>query len=98
MLAQYTYFKLRVKTIRPLPETLNLAIMLVLGYCLKEIVPLGYTKPKAQCLCRNVLVPQLVVSQILIHYLIHKTFAKKSHNLMSMLNEVCSHYHVTDIF
>ena len=51
--------------------------MLVLGYCLKENVLLGYTKRKAQCRSRNVLVTQLVVSRILIHYLIHKTFAKK---------------------
>ena len=38
MLAQYTYFKRRDKTIRLLPETLNLAIMVALCYCLKELV------------------------------------------------------------
>ena len=41
MLAQYTYFKGRVNAIRLLLETLNLAIMLVLHYCLKETAPLG---------------------------------------------------------
>lgn len=95
MLAQYTYFKRLVKKIRLLPETLNLTKMLVLCYCLKETAPLGYTKRKVQCSSRNMLVIQLLVSRILIHYLIHKTFAKKSHNLMSMLNEEdCTHYHV----
>jgi hypothetical protein len=79
MLAQYTYFKGRVKTIRRLPDTLNLAIMLVLHicYCLIETAPLGYTKSKVQCSSRNVLVIQLCVSRILIHYLVQKVFAKK---------------------
>lgn len=99
MLAQYTCFKRRVKTIRLLSEILNLAIMLFLCYCHKVNAPLGYTKCRAQCSSRNVLVIQLFVSRILIHYLIHKKFAKKSHNLMTLLNEdVCTHYHETDIF
>ena len=79
MLALYTYFKRRVKTIRRLSETLNLAILLVLHvcYCLKETAPLGYTKSKVQCSSRNVLVIKLCVSRILIHYLIQKAFARK---------------------
>jgi hypothetical protein len=69
MLAQYTYFKRRDKTICLLPETLNLAIMLVLCSCFKERAPLGNTKRKAQCRSRNVPVIQLFVSRIIIHYL-----------------------------
>ena len=73
--------------------------MLFLCYCLEESAPLGYTYRKKQWSSRRVLIIQLFVSLILIHYIIHKTFAEISHNLMSLWNEDdCTHYHVTDIF
>jgi len=46
-----------------------------------------------------VLVIQLVVRRILIHYLIHKTFAKKVAQFhIHVERKDCTHYHVTDIF